>query len=86
MTKHQRIAPDLKEQIIQRIRNDGVSVKQAAADHGLSDRTIYQWLKLGAAGGPTTSELTRLHRERAELLTLIGELTVKLSETQKKKC
>lgn len=84
MTKHQRIAPDLKEQIITRIRTEGVTVKQAAADHGLSDRTIYQWLQRGADGGPTTSEVVRLRKERDELLLLIGELTVKLSATQKK--
>lgn len=34
--KRQRIAPDLKEQIINRIKNDGVTVSQAAADHGIA--------------------------------------------------
>ena len=39
--KRHRIAPDIKEQIINRIKNDGVSVVQAAKEHGNSDQTIY---------------------------------------------
>jgi len=30
-----RIAPEIKEQIINRIKNDGVTVAQAAKDHGI---------------------------------------------------
>lgn len=43
MKKH-RIAPDVREQIINRIKNDGVTVGQAAKDHGISDQTIYGWI------------------------------------------
>lgn len=85
MSKNQRLASEIKQQILNRIRNEGVSVKQAAQEHGLSDRTIYGWLKHEATGGPSIGEVTKWHKERHELLTLIGELTVKLSETQKKR-
>ncbi len=84
MKKH-RIAPDVKEQIINRIKNDGVSVAQAAKDHGISDQTIYGWIAKKVEGQPTLSELIRLKKENAQLLQLVGELTLKLSETQKKK-
>jgi len=40
MKKH-RIAPDVKEQIIGRIKNDGVTVTDAAKEHGISENTIY---------------------------------------------
>ena len=43
MKKH-RIALEVKEQIINRIKNDGVSVVQAATDHGISENTIYTWI------------------------------------------
>lgn len=83
MKKH-RIAPEVKEQIINRIKNDGVSVAEAAKDHGISDQTIYGWIAKKVEGQPTLSELLKLKRENAQLLTLVGEITLKLSETQKK--
>lgn len=84
MKKH-RIAPDMREQIINRIKNDGVSVAQAAKEHGISDQTIYGWIAKKVEGQPTISDLIRLKKENAQLLQLVGELTLKLSETQKKK-
>lgn len=83
MKKH-RLAPEMKEQIINRIKNDGVSVADAAKDHGISDQTIYGWIAKKVEGQPTLSELLKLKRENAQLLTLVGEMTLKLSETQKK--
>ncbi len=84
MKKH-RIAPDMREQIINRIKNDGVSVVQAAKDHGISDATIYGWIAKKVDGQPTASEIIHLKKENAQLLQLVGEITLKLSETQKKK-
>ena len=84
MTKH-RIAPDVKEQIINRIKNDGVTVVQAAKDHGVNENTTYAWIAKKTEGQPTLSEIIRLKRENAQLLQLVGEITLKLSETQKKK-
>ncbi len=83
--KRQRIAPDLKEQIINRIKNDGVTVSQAALDHGIAESTIYAWIAKKIDGGPTVSENLKLKRENDQLKILLGEITLKLSETQKKK-
>ena len=83
--KRQRIAPDLKEQIISRIKNDGVTVSQAAKDHGLSEGTIYAWIAKKVDGGVSQSDLIKLKRENDQLKILLGEITLKLSETQKKK-
>lgn len=38
--KKYRIAPEVKEQIINRIKNDGVSVAQAAKEHGIHETTV----------------------------------------------
>jgi transposase-like protein len=84
MKKH-RIAPDVKEQIINRIKNDGISVAQAAKEHGISDVTIYSWISKKVEGQPTLSEIIRLKKENEQLKILLGEITLKLSETQKKK-
>lgn len=84
MKKH-RIALEVREQIISRIKNDGVSVASAAKEHGVSEPTIYGWLGSKADGIPSVLEFAKLKRERDELLRLVGEITLKLSETQKKK-
>ena len=84
MKKH-RIAPEVKEQIMNRIKNDGVTVAQAAKDHGVSEVSIYGWIAKKVEGQPTLSELIRLKKENAQLLQLVGEMTLKLSETQKKR-
>lgn len=83
--KRQKIAPELKEQIINRIKNEGVTVMQAAADHGIAEGTIYTWIAKKVEGGPTISEIIRLKKENIQLFQLLGEITLKLSETQKKK-
>lgn len=85
MKKH-RVAPEIKEQVINRIKNEGVSVAEAARDHGLSENTIYGWIAKKVDGQPTLSELLRLKKENRQLLELVGEITLKLSETQKKNC
>ncbi len=84
MKKH-RTAPEVKEQIINRIKNDGVSVVQAATDHGISENTIYGWIAKKIEGQPSLSEIVKLKRDNAQLLQLVGEITLKLSEAQKKK-
>ncbi len=80
-----RIAPEIKEQIINRIKNDGVTVAQAAKDHGISEVSIYSWISKKVEGQPTLSEVIKLKRENAQLMQLVGEITLKLSEAQKKK-
>lgn len=39
--KRHKIAPEVKEQIINRIKNVGISVVQAAKDHRVAEGTIY---------------------------------------------
>ncbi len=82
--KTRKIAPEVKQEILRRIKEEGVPVSQAAKEHGISDATIYSWLGKGVRGTPTFAELVKLKRENRELLELVGELTVKLSHTQKK--
>ncbi len=84
MGKPHRIAPDVKEQILKRIKGDGVSVAQAAKDHGIHETTIYGWLSSGVSAIPTLRELRSLRKENDMLKTLVGELTIKLSHAQKK--
>jgi transposase-like protein len=83
--KKYRIAPEVKEQIISRIKNDGISVAEAAKDAGVSDASVYTWIGKKVEGGPSVLEVARLRKENSMLLQLVGEMTLKLSETQKKR-
>ena len=83
MKKTFRIAPEIKEQIIKRVKEEGVPVTQAAQEHGVSEAAIYRWLGKGAEAG-SSAEVLRLRRDKKALLELVGEMTLKLSESQKK--
>jgi transposase-like protein len=79
-----RISQEVRDQILRRIKEDGVSVVQAAEEHGISTHTIYRWLTKGASSSPSWSEIAKLKKENKALLELVGEITVKLSQAQKK--
>jgi transposase-like protein len=79
-----RIAPEIKEQIINRIKNDGVSVAVAAQEHGVSTVTIYSWLGTTARNSVSIIEHNKLKKENTLLKALIGELTLKLSTEEKR--
>jgi len=84
MKKGYKISPEVKDQIIKRIKEEGVSVTQAAQEHGVHDSTIYNWLGKGATASPSWAEMAKLRRENKALLELVGEITLKLSGSQKK--
>ena len=79
-----RVSPEVKADILKRIKEQGIPVSQVAQEHGVSTKTIYTWLGKGVEGQPTIGELVKLKWENQMLLGLVGELTVKLSGTQKK--
>lgn len=79
-----KVSPEVKQQILKRIKEEGVSVTQAAEEHGLSTQTIYGWIAKGVTAPPSVVELSRLKRENQTLHEIIGRLTVKLSLAEKK--
>ena len=82
--KYHRVPPDVKTDILRRVKEEGIAVSQAAKDAGISEAAIYDWLGKGASGAPSWSEFARLQRQNRELYEVVGELTVKLSASQKK--
>ncbi len=60
-------------------------VYQAGEEHGVSPKTIYYWLSKGVEGNPTLGQIVKLKKENKALLELVGVMTLKLSDTQKKK-
>ncbi len=83
MKKH-RVSAEVKADIIKRAKEDSVPIKQIAEEHGITDSAIYKWLGKGIEGPPSFGELSRLQKQNRELLQIVGEMTLKLSEAQKK--
>lgn len=79
-----QIKKETKDQILERVTNQGVSVAEAAKDHGVTTRIIYKWMEGKAKRVVTSREHSKVISENKMLKTLLGELTVKLSVSQKK--
>ena len=77
------IPKEIKEQILKRIKEEGVTVAQAAKDAGLSSKTIYNWMRSKTLSDGSVLEISRLKRENRELLEIIGRLTHDLTKSKK---
>lgn len=77
------IAKEIKEEILKRIKEDGVSVKDAAVEHGVSTKAIYNWMRSKGMQSANILEISRLKRENKELLEIIGRLTHDLKKSKK---
>jgi len=84
MGKPHRIAPDVKEQVLHRIKDDGIPAAQLAEEHGISVYTIYGWLSQKVSSQPTLREYNKLKKENTMLKELVGDITIKLSNAEKK--
>ena len=85
MKKGHRIASEVKQQILNRIKNEGLTIANASKEHGVSDVTIYSWIAKSVEAPLSILEAAKLRRENKALLELVGEMTLRLSEAQKKK-
>lgn len=77
------IPKEIKEQILARIKNDGVPVSQAAKDAGVSSKAVYNWMRSKTVSDGSILEISRLRRENKELLEIIGKLTHDLTKSKK---
>ena len=77
------IPKEIKEQILKRIKEEGITVSQAAVDAGISAKTIYNWMRSKTLTDGSVLEISRLKRENKELLEIIGELTHDLKRSKK---
>jgi transposase-like protein len=70
------ISKDIKDQIINRIKNEGIPAIQAARDAGISPNTVYGWISKQVNREPGIIEMNKLKRENQFLMTLLGKLTM----------
>ena len=81
--KKHKVSRDLKNQILERVKTSGKSVKEIAVEHGISTACIYTWLR-DSVTGTSSRDLIKLEKENKELKQIIGELTVQLGVGQKR--
>ena len=85
MPKRHVIRPDVKAQILKRLKEDGVPVTQLAEEHGISTKTVYNWLSQGVVNNqPSVLAYAKLKKENQRLKELVGLLSLEL-QTEKKK-
>ena len=72
----------LKDRILEKLKNEGLTVIQAEAEFGVPKNTIYGWLRKKAAGDPSILEIAKLRRENNELKQIIGAFAL---DTERRK-
>lgn len=78
------IPKEIREQILSRIKNDGVTANQAANDAGVSPKTVYGWLaKESKIGQCNLLELSRLRRENQALCEIVGQLSLEIKRAKR---
>lgn len=79
------IRPDVKAQILKRLKEDGVPVAKLAEEHGVSTKTIYHWLSKGVLNErPSVLAYAKLKKENQQLKELVGLLSLELQTAKKK--
>ena len=78
------IPREIKEQILSRIKNEGVTANQVAIDAGISPKTVYGWLtKESIKAKVNVLEFSRLRRENVALYEIIGKLTAQIEKSKR---
>jgi transposase-like protein len=72
--------PQVKTEIINKIRNEGLSVSAASAQYNISSKTIYTWLRQGVVDGNRNLilENNKLKKENEQLYKLLGRATAEM--------
>lgn len=71
---HRKIDPAIKDRIINKIKNDGLTVREASKEFGISTNAIYNWIGAKGRSDPGALEMSKLRRENEALKQIIGQL------------
>ncbi len=77
------INKEVKQEILDKVKS-GKTVKEIADQYGVSDRTIYAWLKKGVSDNVSVLELGKFKKENQVLKEIVGALSVELEKLKKK--
>ena len=83
---YKKIPEKAREEIISKIRSEGMSVQQASDLFGVSTKAIYSWLDKGLTPSSVSLlQYNRLRRENTELYEIVGRLTMEKQKGGKKR-
>jgi transposase-like protein len=81
MPNFKPIDPQIKAEILSKIRDQGMRVVEVAEQYGVSSKTIYAWLRAGVVNSNTSLilQVNRLKKENEQLYRLLGRATAELN-------
>lgn len=77
------ISKEVKEEVLAKVKS-GVKVPELSKQYGISDKTIYNWLKGQVNEQVTAREYNKVKRENQWLKEIVGDLTIELEKLKKK--
>lgn len=78
-----KIAKEVKEEILAKVKA-GEAIKPLAEKYGVSDRTIYAWIKGGVVNNVSWLDYAKLKKENQALKEIIGILTLEVEKSKKR--
>jgi transposase-like protein len=84
MAKGKRTDPNLKAEIVGKVRDEGMSVSAASAAYRVSAKSIYTWLREGVIDGNRNLilEINKLKKENEQLYKLLGRATAEMQRAK----
>lgn len=85
MAKGIVVPQDKRNEIIAKIRDEGMTVTGAARQYNIGPKAIYSWMRDGVASSSTSLilENNRLKKENEQLYNMLGRATVELKKVKK---
>lgn len=85
MAKGVIIPQETRDEIITKIRDEGMTVAEAARQYNISPKAIYSWMRDSVSTSSTSLilENNRLKKEIEQLYNLLGRATVELKKSKK---
>ena len=77
------IATEVKEEILVKVKA-GEPVSGLARQYGISDKTIYTWIKGTATNKVSWLEFAKLRNENKQLKEIIGVLSLEVEKSKKR--
>lgn len=77
------VSLEVKAEIIAKVKS-GEKVAELSKQYGISEQSIYSWLKQKVEGTVSVLEHNKVKKENEQLKQIIGVLTLELEKTKKK--
>jgi len=79
-----KINNEKKKEILNKVKVEGIMVKEVAERYEISTKTIYRWIKEDSETTPSFWEIRKLKQENKALKELIGAITYEMEKTKKR--